>query len=102
MFLGIEVGAGGGCGMSYTILESASRERNARIQWPPSTRNPAVHGPRRRDRSANRAVRPHVHDLRARAVNRPKFQLSYSSRLYCELRLFIWRSALSRSLISYS
>ncbi|KZP09710.1 hypothetical protein FIBSPDRAFT_231556 [Athelia psychrophila] len=36
-----------------TMKDQASREGNARIQWPPSTRNPAVHGPSRRDPGAD-------------------------------------------------
>ncbi|KZP05482.1 hypothetical protein FIBSPDRAFT_877473, partial [Athelia psychrophila] len=80
MFPGIEVAVeGGGRDMSHNILESAVRERNAQAQQSPPTRNPTVHGPSRPDPGADRAVSAHFHDLRVRAVDRPKFPLSCPS-----------------------
>ncbi|KZP09707.1 hypothetical protein FIBSPDRAFT_231526 [Athelia psychrophila] len=41
--------------------------------------NVAINGPSRLDPSTDRAVRPRVHDIRVRAVDLPKFQLSRPS-----------------------
>ncbi|KZP26889.1 hypothetical protein FIBSPDRAFT_325829 [Athelia psychrophila] len=80
--------------MSHTILESDIREGNAQVQRPPSTRNPAVHGPSRQDPGLPSCPRP-------MCPCRESCQIPITASIPTLLRASVVHSALSAFEVSY-